>query len=32
MLELAIKGDRYYWIWLTFLLFIIAAGAAAFLA
>ncbi|MDB4442373.1 polysulfide reductase NrfD [bacterium] len=32
MLELAIKGDRYYWIWLTFLLFIIAAGAVAFLA
>ena len=32
MLELAVKGNRYYWIWLTFLLFIITAGAAAFLA
>ncbi len=31
MLELAIKGNRHYWIWLTFLLFIIAAGAAAYL-
>jgi molybdopterin-containing oxidoreductase family membrane subunit len=32
MLELAVKGNRYYWIWLTFLLFIITAGAAAFRA
>jgi Ni/Fe-hydrogenase subunit HybB-like protein len=31
MLELAIKGNRYYWIWLMFLLFVIAAGTGAYL-
>lgn len=31
MLELAIKGNRYYWTWLTLLLFIIAAGIVAYL-
>lgn len=31
MLELALKGNRYYWSWLTLLLLTIAAGAAAYL-
>jgi [DsrC]-trisulfide reductase subunit P len=31
MLELALKGNRYYWTWLTFLLCMIAAGSAAYL-
>ena len=29
MLELAIRGSRYYWIWLSFLVLIIMAGFAA---
>ena len=32
MLELAIKGNRYYWMRLAFLLIIIAAGFAAYMA
>ena len=31
MLELAIKGNRYYWAWLALLLCIVAAGSAAYL-
>jgi molybdopterin-containing oxidoreductase family membrane subunit len=31
MLELAMKGNRYYWAWLMFLALIIAAGTAAYL-
>ena len=31
MLELAIKGNRYYWAWLMFLTLIIAAGIVAYL-
>ena len=31
MLELAIKGNRYYWAWLILLLCIIATGSAAYL-
>lgn len=31
MLELAIKGNRYYWAWLILLLIIITAGGAAYL-
>ncbi|MGD9138273.1 MAG: polysulfide reductase NrfD [Desulfobacterales bacterium] len=31
MLELALKGNRYYWAWLAFLLCVIAAGSAAYL-
>ena len=31
MLELAIKGNRGYWVWLSFLALIIAAGIAAYL-
>ena len=30
MLELAVKGNRYYWMWLSFLVLIIAAGCAAY--
>lgn len=30
MLELGIKGNRFYWIWLAFLICLIAAGAAAY--
>ena len=30
MLELALKGSRYYWIWLTFLCLVIAAGISAY--
>jgi [DsrC]-trisulfide reductase subunit P len=31
MLELALKGNRYYWTWLAFLVLIIAAGFAAYM-
>ena len=31
MLELTLKGNRYYWSWLMLLLFIIAVGSAAYL-
>jgi len=31
MLELVIKGNRYYWAWLTFLMCIVIAGCAAYL-
>ncbi len=31
MLDLVIKGNRYYWSWLTFLLCIFAVGSAAYL-
>ena len=31
MLELAIRGNRYYWMWLAFLLLVITAGFAAYL-
>jgi molybdopterin-containing oxidoreductase family membrane subunit len=32
VLELAIKENRYYWMWLAFLLIIIAAGFVAYMA
>lgn len=31
VLELAIRGNRYYWIWLTLLLYIITVGTTAYL-
>ena len=31
MLELALKGNRYYWAWLAFLLCVIAVGSVAYL-
>ena len=31
MLELALKGNRYYWTWLTLLLCMVSAGIAAYL-
>ena len=31
MLELALKGNRNYWLWLAFLLIVIAAGTGAYL-
>jgi molybdopterin-containing oxidoreductase family membrane subunit len=31
MLELAVRGNRYYWMWLSFLVLIIAAGFAAYM-
>ncbi|MDJ0780890.1 MAG: polysulfide reductase NrfD [Desulfosarcinaceae bacterium] len=31
MLELVVTGNRYYWMWLGFLLFVIAAGFAAYM-
>jgi len=30
MLEMALKGNRYYWMWLMLLLFIIALGTAVY--
>lgn len=31
MLELALKGNRYYWMWLAFLMLVIAAGFTAYM-
>ena len=31
MLELTLKGNRYYWMWLAFLMLVIAAGFAAYM-